>query len=61
MADRYTQLEKFWNNYMVKLKRLDELISIGQLGSQLRVTKKAVEIARNKLEAFDKIKDCPLP
>ena len=46
---------------MVKLKRLDELISIGQLGSQLQVTKKAVEIARNKLEAFDKIKDCPLP
>ncbi len=47
--NRYELFEKLWGTYIEKLKRVDDLQAMGRFGYQLRMPKKAVAIAWNKL------------
>jgi hypothetical protein len=45
--------EKAWADYIEKLERLDQLKRQGRYGYQLRMPKKSVDIAWQKLAALD--------
>lgn len=45
--------ERLWNTYMDKVDRLAELKAQGRHGYQLRMPKKAIRIAHERLNQFE--------
>jgi hypothetical protein len=48
-SNKITSFEWYWNNYIAKLARVDELRALGRYGFQLRMPNNAVRTARTAL------------
>ena len=52
-ADNASAWEAAWRTYVARLARLDELKAKGRYGYQLRMARRAVEIAHDRLDALE--------
>jgi len=52
-AENASAWEAAWRAYVAKLERLDELKAAGRYGYQLRMPRKALAIARERLDALE--------
>ncbi|HEY9776319.1 MAG TPA: hypothetical protein V6C81_21340 [Planktothrix sp.] len=50
-ADRIARFEQLWGNYIDKLARIQELKEQGRYGYQIRMPRKALKIASDRLKA----------
>jgi hypothetical protein len=60
-SNKITSFEWYWNQYISKLARLDELKALGRYGYQLRMPKKAIHVAAQSMRDFCKANgiECP--
>jgi hypothetical protein len=47
--NKIASFEWYWNNYIAKIARVDELVAMGRYGFQLRMPNNAVRSARTAL------------
>ena len=59
--NKIEQFESLWSNYIAKLARLDELKQNGRYGYQLRMPRKSIVIAANKLREWCKANNETVP